>query len=123
GHLASGITNTVHFYETAVPRSVVSISLTPAWAVIPADNFIPFSAVGYDIYNNQLTLSSVTWSIVNGGGTIDSTGIFYAGSTLGTYLTSVSAQSGSAGSTASVTIVSEDGGAGSGGSGSPTPTP
>lgn len=121
--LASGITNTAHFYETATAGSLVTISLSPSWAVLPAGNFIPFTASGFDTYNNPVTLSSATWSVINGGGTIDSTGIFYAGSTEGTYLNTVRVVSGSVGSTASVNIISESGGGAGSGDTSPTPTP
>lgn len=120
--LTSGVTNTAHFYETATAGSLVSISLSPQWAVLPAGNFIPFTASGFDTYSNPVSLSSATWSVVNSGGTIDSTGIFYAGSTTGTFLNTVRITSGSTGAVASVSIINEDSG-GSGSGGTPTPTP
>lgn len=102
--LTSGITNTINFYETAIPASLISLNISPALAVIPAGSYIPFTATGYDQYLNPIALSSVTWSVQNGGGTIDSTGVFYAGTTLGSFMNTIKAVQGSIGSTASVTI-------------------
>ncbi len=119
--LASGITNAATFYETAIPASLVSLSILPIWATVPIANYFPFSVVGYDMYYNEVTVPSPTWSVVNGGGTIDSTGIFFAGTTANTFLNTVRVQSGSVGSTASVTVI-ETGGVGSW-AGTPTPTP
>jgi F0F1-type ATP synthase membrane subunit c/vacuolar-type H+-ATPase subunit K len=122
GTLTTGITNAVHFYETAVAAPLMSIDITPAVAVIPGGSFLPFLAQGYDQYANVVPLSSVLWSVQNGGGTIDSTGVFYAGTSLGTYLNTVRAVSGNIGSTASVTIVGSSGEGTATGS-SPLPTP
>ncbi len=119
--LASGITNAATFYETANPASLVSLSILPIWATVPIANYFPFSVVGYDMYYNEVIVPSPTWSVVNGGGTIDSTGIFFAGTTANTFLNTVRAQSGSVGSTASVTVI-ETGGVGSW-AGTPTPSP
>lgn len=115
--LTSGITNTINFYETAIPASMISITISPALAVIPAGSYIPFTAMGYDQYLNPIALSSVTWSVQNGGGTIDSTGVFYAGTTLGSYMNTIKAVQGSIGSTASVTISDSQAAGGEAGSG------
>jgi len=123
GSLNTGITNAAHFYQTAIASTLVRIELTPYWATLPTGQYFPFTAVGYDTYNNQRTVSSPTWSVINGGGSIDGTGIFYAGTTAGTYANTVKVESGAVGATSSVTII-EGGGSGSGsGSGTPTPTP
>lgn len=119
GNLTSGITNAVYFHETATPDVLVSLTLTPSVGVMPAGTILPFTAKGYDQFLNEKTLSTVTWSVVNSGGTIDSTGVFTSGSTLGTYLNTVRAVSGGIGTTASVTIVGDgEGSDGSSGSGS-----
>lgn len=128
--LTAGITNAAHFYTTANPSTLTSISLVPAVAVVPAGSFIPFSAIGYDQYLNQITLANPSWAVVNGGGTIDGTGVFYAGSTLGTFMNTVKATSNLIGSTATVTVVGAAGEAGGTSTTSavpitqyPTPTP
>lgn len=137
GNLTSGITNTAHFYATATADVMLSMSLTPSLGVVTAGAILPFTAKGYDKYLNEKTIPTVTWDVQNGGGTIDTTGVFTAGDTLGTYLNTVTADYGTVGTTATVTIVGEGGGgsgneAGSSGAGtasgsgttsSPSPTP
>jgi F0F1-type ATP synthase membrane subunit c/vacuolar-type H+-ATPase subunit K len=103
--LTTGFKHTIQFTETAVASNMVSISVTPYVSVIPAGSYMPFKATGYDLYYNEIALPSVTWSVQNGGGTIDTTGVFYAGTTLGNYSNTVKAVSGTVGSTASVSIV------------------
>jgi F0F1-type ATP synthase membrane subunit c/vacuolar-type H+-ATPase subunit K len=98
-----------HFYATATAGALFSLQVIPAVAVVPGGSMVPFSAVGYDQYTNQVSLNSLTWSIENGGGTIDTTGIFYAGTTLGNYSNTVKATVGSIGTTASVSIVGTSG--------------
>lgn len=121
-NLASGVTTPVEFYETATPSILLSLSVTPQVAVMPAGTYIAFTATGRDVYQNERTLSSVTWSVQNDGGTIDSTGVFHAGDTIGTYLNTVRAVSGGVGGTATVTVIGEQiepsGNSGSSGSGS-----
>ncbi len=127
--LTSGVTNTAHFYETALPGTVTSLQIHPSSiVVIPTGSFIPFTAVGLDQYANQIEVSPITWTVQNGGGTIDATGMFYAGNTIGTYSNTIRASFGSVGSTASVTIVGSSGGvagiaSGSGVEPTPIPTP
>lgn len=120
GSLASGITNSAYFYESATAGNLISLSLTPAVSVVPAGSYLPFTATGYDQYNNAITLNSVVWSVVNGGGTIDATGVFYAGTTLGTFSNTVRAVQGSIGTTATITVThtQESGGTAGSGTGS-----
>lgn len=119
GALTSGTNQTVAFYQTAIPDTLLSLKISPAVAVVPAGGFIPFTVAGSDQYGNNITLPSVTWSVQNGGGTIDSTGVFYAGTTLGTFLNTVRAQTSSIGSTASVTVTHTQIGAGDAEGGGP----
>jgi hypothetical protein len=110
--LTSGITNTSHFYLTASSGQLMSVMINPAVAVVPAGSIMQFSATGMDQYTNPVSIPSITWSVENGGGTIDQTGVFVAGSTLGSFMNTVRALSGSNGSTATVTIVGAAGEAG-----------
>lgn len=128
--LNTGITNAVHFYETATPGILLSIGLTPSVGVVPAGGYLPFTATGYDAYLNEISLTSPTWAVANGGGTIDNTGVFTAGGTKGTFSNSVTVTSGSIGASATVTVVGAAGEAGGTATGSaafvtpvPTPTP
>ena len=125
--ITSGVTNAVNFYSSAIADTLVSIAITPSVAVVPESSYAPFTAVGRDQFSNNISITP-TWSIVNGGGTIDPTGIFYAGTEQGTYLNTVRAASGGSGATATVTVIgtgiAEDvTGGGPGGSGTPTATP
>ena len=112
-NLTSGVSSPVNFYETAVPDTLLSLSITPPLAVIPSGGFVPFVATGFDRYLNPITLTNTTWAVENGGGTIDSTGVFYGSEITGTYLNTVKVTHGSIGSTASVTIVKSGSGIGS----------
>lgn len=107
GNLASGITNSVNFYATALPDVLLSVKITPQVAVMPAGSFLAFTATGYDKFLNERTLPSVSWSVNSGGGSIDTTGVFTAGSNIGTYLNTVRGSYGSVGGTATVTVIGE----------------
>lgn len=102
--LGSGVTNTVSYYENAVPDVLTSIGITPAVAVIPIGGYLPLTATGYDQFANVVPITP-SWSVINEGGTIDSTGVFYAGQSVGTYLNTVRAVYGSVGGTATVTLI------------------
>lgn len=122
-NLVSGITNAAHFYETAIAGPTISLSISPSLGVLPTESFMAFTAKGYDEFLNEKTLTNLTWSVINGGGTIDQTGVFYAGTEVGNYLNTVKADIGTVGALASVSIISEGGGSGSGGEPTPTPEP
>lgn len=128
--IATGNTNTVHFYETANPSNVITIGILPAVAIIPGGAYLPFNATGYDLYANDIQLPAVDWSVQNGGGSIDGTGVFYAGTTLGVFTNTVKATYGSIGATATVNVVGTAGAGTASGSAPlatpvpiPTPTP
>mgnify|MGYP000435653860 CR=1 FL=1 len=122
--LTTGVATSVPFFATATAGPLISLGLSPAVAVVPAGGYFPFTVIGYDSFNNQTSDPSVTWSVQNGGGTIDSIGVFYAGSTLGTYMNTVKVQTTTIGTTATVAIVSAAGESGTATySGVPQPTP
>lgn len=120
GSLNTGITNSVNFYATALPDVLLSVKITPQVSVMPKGSFLAFTATGYDKFLNERSLSSVTWSVENDGGSIDSTGVFTAGSTIGTYLNTIHGSSGGVGGTATVTVIGEQI---PGSETTPTPTP
>lgn len=108
GNLSSGITNSVNFFATALPDVLLSVKVTPQVAVMPAGSFLGFTAKGYDQFQNERTLSSISWSVQNGGGSIDTTGVFTSGSTTGTFLNTIRASAGGVGGTATVTVIPEE---------------
>jgi hypothetical protein len=75
----------------------MSVTLTPGETQL-------FTARGYDQYNNEVSGLSFTWDVVNGGGVIDSSGVFTAGTVAGVYTDTVWATAEGITGTASVTI-------------------
>jgi hypothetical protein len=68
----SGISNEF----TVIHTELASIVVIPSNCTVTADDTIEFTACGYDIYGNEVTIVP-SWS-VSGGGTITSTGVFDA---------------------------------------------
>ncbi len=64
-----------------------------------------FSAQGFDANNNLIPNLKFTWSVANGGGSIDANGLFTAGLTPGTYNNTIVASVGSVQGYASVTVI------------------
>ena len=132
-NISSGVT----FYENATSGPLSTITISPLTSILPKGGSQPFTIQGFDSDGNSVTLSPPTWSVVNGGGTIDSNGNFTSGDTPGTYPNTVKVAVGSVGATASVTVINENisqsggtsssgqsGTGSSSGSGTtPTPTP
>ena len=113
--LSNAVSHPVNFFEIANPDVLLNIKLTPAAGVVPTSGYVAFTATGYDKYLNIKPLTSLTWSVQNGGGTIDSSGIFFAGTTVGTYTNTVRALSNSVGTLASVSIIGSGEGTADGG--------
>ena len=85
----------------AAPPVLTTISVAPASASVAAGGQQQFSATGRDQYGQPIA-ATYGWS-VSGGGTIDPTGLFHAGSTAGGPY-SVTAASGTVSGTASVSV-------------------
>jgi hypothetical protein len=66
------------------PGSLATITLTPDSTSVTVGGTQQLTAVGRDANNNVVPITPV-WSVVAGGGTIDSTGLFTAGTTAGSY--------------------------------------
>jgi hypothetical protein len=75
--------------------TLLAITVTPTPVTLPPSGPQQFAAAGSDINGtavSPITPPPVVWSVVNGGGTIVSTsGLFTAGTTLGTYNSTVRA--------------------------------
>ena len=85
-------------------RPLATITVTPNPASLIINGTQQFVAVGKDANGNVLTITP-TWSVVAGGGTISSTGLFTAGLTAGTFTNSVQATSGTISGTATVPVL------------------
>ncbi|MEO7334125.1 MAG: ice-binding family protein [Gemmatimonadales bacterium] len=89
--------------------ALASLTVTPDPDTLFAGASGTFTAVGRDASNNIVPVT-VTWSVVNGGGTINSgTGRFTAGGVAGTFTNTVRAVSGIRADTATVVVLAVGG--------------
>ncbi len=90
---------------TVVAGAPTTLTISPPGTVtLPAGGTEQFTAAGSDTCGN-VSSAGVTWSVINGGGTIDSSsGLFTAGSSSGTFTNTVKAASGSLAAEATVTV-------------------
>ena len=79
---------------TVTADTVVRVAVTPSPATVMVDGKVAFNVKGYDKYDNEVPGLSFTWSVTAGGGTIDSTGNFTAGTKTGTFASTVLAKTG-----------------------------
>jgi hypothetical protein len=90
---------------TGAPPVLTTITVSPASASVQTGGTQQFTATGFDQFGNPMSPQpTFTWS-VSGGGTINSSGLFTAGSTAGGPFT-VTAASGTVSGTASVIVTS-----------------
>jgi len=88
---------------TVIGGPVATITVTPTPVTLAIGTNQQFTAVGRDAANNVVTISP-NWSLTVGGGTINSTGLFTAGTVAATYANTVRASVGSVAGTASVSV-------------------
>ncbi|CAN5906586.1 hypothetical protein BH11GEM1_BH11GEM1_06280 [soil metagenome] len=87
-----------------VAGALASITVTPAAVTLSNGMTQQFTATGADAGGNTVAITPV-WSVVNGGGSINASGLFTASAPNGTYANTVMATSGGLSGTASVTVV------------------
>ena len=83
--------------------ALTSITVTPNPVTMPSNSTQQFVAVGKDANGNVFVIAPV-WSVVNGGGAINSSGLFTAGAVAGTFANTVQATSGAISGNATVTV-------------------
>jgi hypothetical protein len=89
---------------TVTPGPLATITVTPTPVSVQTGTTQQFTAVGRDAAGNVVSIAPA-WSVVNGGGTIDTgNGLFTAGPTAGTYTETVRATSGTTFGSATVTV-------------------
>ena len=88
---------------TVVPGLLTTMVVAPNPATLPVNGTQAFTAVGKDSFGNGVIITPV-WSVVNGGGSIDTTGHFTGGAVAGTYTNTVKAASGTISGFATVTL-------------------
>jgi hypothetical protein len=87
-----------------VNQTLTTIQVTPASATVQRRKSAQFTATGYDQFGTVLTTQpTFTWTVLSGGGSIDSTGRYKAPNKSGKAV--VRASSGAVSGTADVTIV------------------
>ncbi|MGO8672686.1 MAG: PKD domain-containing protein [Capsulimonadaceae bacterium] len=85
----------------SITQTATTVSISPASATVPLGSTQAFTASVADQFGAPDS-TPVTWSIASGLGSIDTTGLFHAGSAPG--MSTVQATAGSASATAQVTI-------------------
>jgi hypothetical protein len=87
----------------ALAPTLATITVTPNPLTINAGSTQQFAAVGRNASGNVVAITPV-WSVVSGGGSISSAGLFTAGTTPGTFTNTITATSGSISGTATVIV-------------------
>jgi hypothetical protein len=87
-----------------LPGTLDRIAISPSPGSVPAGGTLAFSATGFDAANNPIPNLTYAWSVAAGGGTIDGSGRFTAGSATGDYPNTVVATSGGVNAKASVSV-------------------
>jgi len=90
------------------PCPAVSLTVTPNPTVVVQNGTRQFTAIGKD-YRGTVVSTSASWSVVAGGGTIDTSGEFTAGTLDGTYSNTIEATSGNLTAHATVIVTSTPG--------------
>jgi subtilisin family serine protease len=98
---SGGVSGTATVTVTAGP--LASVVVTPNPATVQVGGTQQFTATGRDANGNTVSITP-TWSVVAGGGTIDGSGLFTAGTVAGTFTNTVTATSGGIAGSATVTI-------------------
>jgi len=82
---------------------LTTITLTPTPTTLAGGGTQQFTAVGRDVNGNAVAITP-TWSVVNSGGTIGTSGIFTAGTVSGTFTNTVRVTSGAISATGTVIV-------------------
>jgi len=88
---------------TVIIGVLATITVTPNPDTLGVTAAQQFTAVGRDAGNNIVAITP-TWTVTNGGGAINGTGLFTAGAVLGTFANTVRATNGSIFGTATVVV-------------------
>jgi hypothetical protein len=86
------------------PGSLTTLTISPTTQSLPINGTQQFTVVGKDAAGVDVTVSP-TWTVAANGGTISSTGLFTAGTTVGSFPNTITATSGGVTARASITVV------------------
>jgi hypothetical protein len=98
---SNGKSATATVIVTAGPLATITLTPTPITLAIGATQ--QYVAVGKDAAGNVVAFTP-TWSVIAGGGSINSSGLFTAGTVSGTYTNTVQVNSGTIRATGTVTV-------------------
>ncbi|MCE9668468.1 right-handed parallel beta-helix repeat-containing protein [Myxococcus stipitatus] len=101
--IVGGMTRTTGV--TVTPGALSRIDLAPGSPTVPVGGTVMFSAKTFDAYGNEVPSPAATWRVVNGGGLIDASGVFTAGTTLGTFTDTIQVTMGDVTERTSVAVV------------------
>ncbi len=101
--LASLFTWACDVHSPLEAGSLATIVVSPNPATLAVNGTQQFTAVGKDFAGTTVTFTP-TWSVVAGGGAISASGLFTAGTTPGTFTSTVKATSGDISGTATVIV-------------------
>ncbi|XXF79847.1 MYXO-CTERM sorting domain-containing protein [Myxococcaceae bacterium GXIMD 01537] len=102
---AEGITGTASI--TVAPGGIHHVVLSPREPTVAVHGTVAFSAKAFDAFDNEIGLLTPTWEVINGGGTIDASGVFTAGADSGTFSDTVKVTMGGKSDTTSVTVATD----------------
>lgn len=94
----------VNFYVVAGPGDPATVKIYPETTVLLVNSSQQFSYDAFDSFGNKLTTAEASWAVVNGGGSIDSKGLFTAGTMTKSFADTVEATVGAAKAYATVTV-------------------
>lgn len=97
------LTSACDVHGTTTPGALSTLRVSPDPQTLAANGTQQFAAVGADFSGAEVPVTP-TWSVVAGGGTISSSGLFTAGSVPGTFASTVQATSGRLSSAATVVV-------------------
>ncbi len=90
-------------HSPTAPGTLTTLTVSPN-VTLPINGTQQFAALGLDALGDTVSITP-TWSVIAGGGTINSTGMFTAGTTPGVFNATVRATVGALSATANVTVV------------------
>ena len=90
-------------HKVSQPGTLMTLVVSPNTQTLAINATQQFTAIGKDFAGVVIPVTPI-WSVVAGGGAISSNGVFTAGTTPGTFASTIKATSGSLSSTASITV-------------------
>ncbi len=98
---SGGVSANATVIVTVGPLATITLTPNPASLAVGATQ--QFTAVGKDASGNVVTIAP-TWAVINGGGSVNASGLFTAGNVPGAYANTVQVSSGGIAATATVNV-------------------